>query len=73
MLYVENDRPENSARILQILKALDYRMYLHRVYYFNENNYFNDRDNIFFNQESASLLCMPRRLHAVAMVGFEEL
>ncbi|MDH3584512.1 MAG: FkbM family methyltransferase, partial [Phycisphaerae bacterium] len=42
-LYVENDRRDKSAQLIQQLMDLDYRLYWHRPRMFNPDNYFQQK------------------------------
>ena len=56
VLYVENDRPENSAALIESLLALDYRLYWHLPPLFNPGNWFRKPENIFGGIVSANML-----------------
>ena len=56
VLYLENDRPDKSAALISQLFALDYRLYWHMPYYFNVNNYFGIRENIYGGTISVNML-----------------
>lgn len=60
VLYVENDRVERSAALIQLLYALKYRAYWHVAPLFNEDNFLGNRDNVFQDIVATNLLCVPR-------------
>ncbi len=62
MLYVENDRVEKSAALIEQIMALDYRLYWHLPRLFNSRNYFGATENVFGNLVSANMLCIPREV-----------
>ena len=71
-LYVENDRQEKSAALIEQLLALDYRLYWHLPPLFNPQNYFGNEENVFGNMVSANML----GLHASVsqnVTGFREI
>jgi len=57
VLYVENDRPQNSDALIRFIKSLGYRMYWHRPPLYNPNNFFKNAENVFGNIVSLNLLC----------------
>ncbi len=59
-LYVENDRPDRSAELIELIGSLDYRMYWHRPPLFNPDNFFGEDENIFPNIISVNMLCLHR-------------
>lgn len=60
VLYVENDRLDRSAELIELLHALDYRAYWHLAPLFNENNFAGERENIFPNVVATNMLCVPK-------------
>jgi len=59
-LYVENDRPETSNELIQLLFSMDYRLFWHRPPLFNPHNFFNYPGNIFQSIISINMLCIPK-------------
>ena len=49
ILYVEDDREEKSALLIEKLKSMDYVIYKHLSPLYNPNNFFNDSENVFLN------------------------
>ncbi|MEO5373380.1 MAG: FkbM family methyltransferase [Alphaproteobacteria bacterium] len=64
ILYVENDRRENSPALLQQVFDLGYRAYWHRPALFNPNNYLLNPENIFGNLCAINVLCLPAAVRA---------
>ena len=62
MIYVENDRQEHSKELIELLWSLDYKMYWHLPKLYNENNFFNDKENIFGNIVSVNMFCIHKDL-----------
>ncbi len=57
VLYVENDRPEQSSALIEYLMSLGYVLYWHRPFLFNPRNAFQNTHNEFPNMISANMLC----------------
>ncbi len=55
-LYVENDRHEKSAALIEQLLGLGYRLYWHLPPLFNPDNYFGVSENLFPGIVSANML-----------------
>jgi FkbM family methyltransferase len=64
-LYVENDRVDKSAELIELIRSLDYRMYWHRPPLFNPGNYFGEKENIFPNLISVNMLCLHKSQETV--------
>ena len=60
VLYVENDRREKSAALIDALRGLDYRLYWHLPPLYNPDNFFANGDNVFGNILSRNMLCLPK-------------
>ena len=59
VLYVENDRRENSTRLIsQIIKA-GYRLWWDIVPLFNPDNFFGRAENVFADGMSINMLGVP--------------
>jgi len=59
ILYVENDRRQNSEQLIHVITDLGYGMWWHLPPLFNPNNYTNNNINVFGSIVSANLLCIP--------------
>jgi FkbM family methyltransferase len=62
VLYVENDRPEKSALLIEQIRRLSYRLWSHAPPLFNPDNFAHNRKNVFSQIVSANMLCLPREL-----------
>jgi FkbM family methyltransferase len=60
VMYVENDREEKSAELIQQLFGLGYRLWWHTPLLFNPNNFKGNPNNIFPGIASANMLAMHR-------------
>lgn len=60
VLYVENDRPEEAAGLLNLLGELDYRMYQHQPPLFRPDNFTGHRENVFGDIVSGNVLCLHK-------------
>jgi FkbM family methyltransferase len=59
-LYVENDRIDKSPTLIEHLFALDYRLYWHTPFLYEEDNFFRDQENVFAGVVSDNMVCIPR-------------
>ncbi len=57
ILYVENDRLQNSDALIRFIASLGYKLYWHRPTLFNSNNFLRNPTNVFGNIASHNLLC----------------
>ena len=60
VLYVENDRIENSKGLIEKIFSYEYRAFWHVVPMFNENNFNKVDENIFVGIQSVNMLCFPK-------------
>jgi FkbM family methyltransferase len=60
VLYVENDREENSAPLIERLLSLDYELFWHLPFLFNPKNFFGQTANVFKGIVSINILGVPR-------------
>jgi FkbM family methyltransferase len=60
IMYIENDRPDRSKELIELLWALQYDLHWHITPYFNEKNFFGIESNIYGKTSSFNMLCMPR-------------
>jgi len=70
ILYVENDRVEKSAALIEQILALDYRLYWHLPQLYNSRNFFGETENVFGTIVSVNMLCIPREV-AIDISGKE--
>jgi len=59
-LYVENDRRERSAELIDTLFSLDYRLYWHLPTLYNPENFYANPENVFGNVISRNMLGVPK-------------
>ncbi len=59
-LYVENDRPDGSAELIETLFSAGYRLYWHKPELFNPENFYANTENVFDNLISRNMLCVPK-------------
>jgi FkbM family methyltransferase len=59
-LFVENDRPEKSAALIEHLLGLDYRLYWFFAGLYSADNFFGDQEDIFPGIVSDNMVCIPR-------------
>ena len=59
VLYVENDRREKSAALIEQLFGLGYRLYWHLPPLFNPDNFLANGENVFGRIVSVNMLCLP--------------
>jgi FkbM family methyltransferase len=64
ILYVENDREEKSAALIELIAALGYRMFWHAPPMFRERNFFQNSVNVLGSVVSRNMLCLHRSLPA---------
>ncbi|MDX1948747.1 MAG: FkbM family methyltransferase [Pirellulaceae bacterium] len=57
ILYVENDRAQNSAALTELIHSHGYHMYWHLPPYFSAENFYQNPHNVFGNIVSGNLLC----------------
>jgi FkbM family methyltransferase len=60
LLYMENDRDDKSPQLIQKMWDLDYTVYFHLPYYFNQYNFRGDHENIYGGTISVNILCIPK-------------
>lgn len=59
VLYLENDRKENSASLIELVMSLGYDLYWHLPPLFNPGNHYHNPRNVFGGIVSVNLLCIP--------------
>jgi FkbM family methyltransferase len=60
VLYVENDRREKAAELVQAIDKLGYAMYWHVPPLFNPSNFRQNPTNVFGNTVSVNMLCIHK-------------
>lgn len=59
LLYVENDRLDQSAALIRTIQNFDYVCYWHLPYLYNPDNWFGESENLFPQTVSVNMLCLP--------------
>jgi FkbM family methyltransferase len=62
ILYVENDRAEKSAALIEQIMGFGHRLYWHLPLLYNSRNFFSETENVFGNIASVNMLCIPREV-----------
>lgn len=60
VLYVENDRRQQSADLIRQMRELDYVCYWHLPPLFASDNFYGNSTNIFPGVVSIDMLCLPK-------------
>jgi FkbM family methyltransferase len=72
VLYVENDRPDKSAALIQWLMDNGYRLWWHTPALYNPKNFRENAENIFANILSYNMICVHHGSN-VTVEGFAEI
>jgi hypothetical protein len=56
VLYVENDREQSSAALIEALMSLGYKLFWHLPRYYDAANYYGNSNNEFGNLVSINML-----------------
>lgn len=60
LLYIENDRKEKSASLIDFVRSQGYRIFSHTPALYNPQNFFQCSVNVFGNIVSKNILCVPK-------------
>lgn len=60
ILYVENDRTDQSAALIRYIDSLGYRLYWHLPPLYNPRNFAGNSVDVFGAVVSRNMLCLPR-------------
>ena len=60
IIYIENDRPDQSDALIAELESLGYDCYWDTPPLFNANNFFGKKENIFPGLASVNMLCVAK-------------
>lgn len=71
IMYVENDRQERAAALIELLLSWRYRLYWHKPPLFAPNNFGGDAENIFGNIVSRNMLCIAEERN-ITVQGLQE-
>ena len=63
IIYVENDRQDRSAELINLLRSWQYQLYWHFPPLFPQENFAGDAENIFDNLVSLNMVCVPAELN----------
>lgn len=72
VVYVENDRAEQSPALIEGLLRRDYRLFWHLPALFHVENFTGESENLFPGVVSVNMLGLPRELE-INMTGFVEI
>jgi hypothetical protein len=61
IMYIENDRVEKSAELITLLWSFGYDLFWHITPYYNPDNFFKNRNNIYGNSKSFNMLCVHQQ------------
>jgi FkbM family methyltransferase len=64
ILYVENDRVEQSEGLMRLIASFGYRLFWHLPPLFNPNNYYGQEENLYGDIVSCNMLCLHRDANA---------
>ncbi len=64
LLYVENDRVDQSRDLIEWIWAAGYNLWWHVPWLFNQDNYFHVTENIYKTIASFNMLAIPREVPA---------
>ena len=59
MLYVENDRRDQSAALIRTIECFGYVCYWHLPFLYNPDNWFGESENLYPGTVSVNMLCLP--------------
>jgi FkbM family methyltransferase len=71
ILYVENDQEDRRDDLIRFIDSLGYVMYWHKPPYFNPENLAGNPENVFPEEASINMLCVPKRLPH-QLTGFQQ-
>lgn len=71
-LYVESDRPEKRAELLEIIDSMGYLVFEHKPPLFNEGNWEKNDKNVFWPFVSINLFCVPIESGITAVTGMDQ-
>lgn len=71
ILYVENDKPKQSSKLVNLIYNLEYKAYWHITALFNPDNFNNKAEDIFPGLVSFNLICIPNG-HQAIIHGLQE-
>jgi len=60
ILYVENDRVDQSEALMRLIASFGYRLFWHLPALFNPDNFYGEEENLFEDIVSCNMLCLHR-------------
>ena len=72
IIYVENDRPEQSPGLIRLIQEMGYNLWWHLPALFNPDNANGRTDNIFGAVCSINMICLPAEA-ANVVTGFRQI
>jgi hypothetical protein len=60
ILYLENDRKENSDALESLIDSFGYEWRWHTPPLFNPDNFSGNKENVFENTASLNIACIPK-------------
>ena len=64
MLYVENDRRDQSPALIRTIQSFGYDCYWHLPFLYNPDNWFGASENLYPGTVSVNMLCLPAEMHS---------
>jgi FkbM family methyltransferase len=64
ILYVENDRIDQSEALMRLIASFGYRLFWHLPALFNPDNFYGDEENLYEDIVSCNMLCLHRDANA---------
>lgn len=72
ILYMENNPGEQQKEVIDFMKKQNYNLYWHVTPYYNENNFFKNKKNVFKKNNSQytahNMLCLPKNYKQIAEI-----
>jgi FkbM family methyltransferase len=66
LLYIENDRRDKSAALIELLISWEYALYWHMPHLYHRDNFNHVEENVFAGTCSMNMLCMPPKTALIA-------
>ena len=62
VIYLENDRPQNSRSLIEMLWSMNYEMWWHRPWLYRPDNFRGNAENIYGEVVSLNMLAAPKEM-----------
>ena len=72
VLYVENDRKDQSAELIGLIQHYGYRLYWHLPPLYSQANFRHDNENIFGAKVSVNMICIPAETPQASLTNLRE-